>query len=131
LELNNSASFVGEIHPVEIRNLLGDVDILVLPSRAEGLPVSVLEGFSAGLAVIATKVGSLEEFAEHRTSIYFLNNCSSFDVANAFCDLLSEDLRNELSRGARALWQAKFDVRRTTSELEETWQRASQKARSK
>jgi glycosyltransferase involved in cell wall biosynthesis len=45
----------------DIRPVLAAADLLVLPSRTEGLPNIVLEGLDAGLPVLATSVGALPE----------------------------------------------------------------------
>jgi glycosyltransferase involved in cell wall biosynthesis len=45
----------------DIRPILAAADLLVLPSRTEGLPNIVLEGLDAGLPVLATCVGALPE----------------------------------------------------------------------
>jgi glycosyltransferase involved in cell wall biosynthesis len=48
----------------EIRPVLAAADLLVLPSRTEGLPNIVLEGLDAGLPVLATCVGALPELVQ-------------------------------------------------------------------
>ncbi len=43
----------------EIKSLLSQNDILVSPSYAEGMPISIMEATAQGLAIIATDVGSV------------------------------------------------------------------------
>src|SRR6202044_1787021 len=43
----------------EIKKILSQCDVLVSPSYAEGMPISIMEAMAQGLAVIATDVGSV------------------------------------------------------------------------
>ena len=45
--------------------LLRCADVLVLPSRVEGLPLSLLEGMALGVPVVATDIGGTREAVEH------------------------------------------------------------------
>lgn len=47
-----------------VPDILQSADILVIPSRDEGLPNVLLEGMAAGLCLIATKVGGIPEIVE-------------------------------------------------------------------
>lgn len=57
--------FVGFESHEAIRQRLQESDIVVLPSFAEGVPVSLMEALAAGLAVVATAVGGVPELVEH------------------------------------------------------------------
>ena len=48
--------FTGKVPPEEIPELLNCVDLLVLPSSLEGLPLVVIEALSCGAHVVATNV---------------------------------------------------------------------------
>lgn len=46
---------------VNVRAMLGDFDLLVLPSYNEGQPIVVLEAMTAGLATVGTSVGGMSQ----------------------------------------------------------------------
>ncbi|MBR6416819.1 MAG: glycosyltransferase family 4 protein, partial [Bacteroidales bacterium] len=52
-----NVTFVGQVPNTEIYRYLDDADIMVSSSRFDNMPVSVLEGFKAGLLVISSNVG--------------------------------------------------------------------------
>jgi alpha-maltose-1-phosphate synthase len=45
----------------ELRDLYAAADVFALPTRADAVPWSVLEAMAAGLPVVASKVGAIEE----------------------------------------------------------------------
>ncbi len=56
--------FVGQVPNTEIYRYLDDADIMVSSSRFDNMPVSILEGFKAGLLVIASNVGGVPYMIE-------------------------------------------------------------------
>lgn len=54
-----NVSFVGQVNNADIYHYLSQCDIMVSSSRFDNMPVSILEGFNAGLLVIASKVGGV------------------------------------------------------------------------
>jgi len=44
-------------------------DVFVLPSRAEGLPIVILEAWAAHLAVIATRVGGVVDLCSEQNAL--------------------------------------------------------------
>lgn len=58
LRVEDYISFLGTVN---VRELLGDYDLLVLPSYNEGQPIVVLEAMTAGLPVVGTNVGGMSQ----------------------------------------------------------------------
>ena len=49
---------------VNVRELLGDFDLLVLPSYNEGQPIVVLEAMTAGIPTVGTEVGGMAQLID-------------------------------------------------------------------
>lgn len=59
-----NVSFVGQVPNTEICRYLDEADIMVSSPRFDNMPVSVLEGFRAGLLVISSNVGGVPYMIE-------------------------------------------------------------------
>ena len=59
-----NVTFVGQVPNTEIYRYLDEADIMVSSSRFDNMPVSILEGFKAGLLVIASNVGGVPYMIE-------------------------------------------------------------------
>lgn len=64
--LQGLVSFLGWIDEQKKSNLLASADVYILPSYNEGLPVSILEAMSYGLAIISTATGGIPEVVENQ-----------------------------------------------------------------
>ena len=61
-------TFLGEITEDEVKDFLMNVDILLLTSKREGLPLVVLEAMSMGVCVIVSDVGALSDIIKNGTN---------------------------------------------------------------
>jgi starch synthase len=59
--------FAGKLDKEQLRRVLWNSTLFVLPSRAEALGVALLEALAAGLSVVSTQVGGIPEI---------INDCS-------------------------------------------------------
>ena len=70
--LTHKVFFVGWIKPSEIKNFYIKADVFVLPSWAEGMPNSLIEALSFGLASIVTDVGMICNYLQNNISALIL-----------------------------------------------------------
>ncbi|OZS41621.1 glycosyltransferase family 4 protein, partial [Photobacterium sanguinicancri] len=70
---------------------LREYDYLALPSYTEGLPLVIIEAFSQGVPVIATKVGGIPEIIKNRQNGVLVDARSCNDLARGFDELFSLD----------------------------------------
>ena len=81
---------------------LHDADVFVLPSRYEGMPMTVIEAMGTGLPIVASNVGGIPDMVEDGES-GLLTTGAPEDVARCCAALLSDEkLRQRLGRRARA-----------------------------
>ena len=111
--------FTGWLGEAEIGALCAEGDVLVLPSYAEGLAMSVLEGLAHGLAVITTPVGAHCEVIEPEVSGLLVPVGDRSALADCLSRVISDvTLRRRLAEGARCRFQGKFEVGGYATRLE-------------
>lgn len=60
--------------PMELKKILAEVDFVVLPSKAEGLPLVLLESVAHGIPFVATSVGAIPELEETIPNVHVVAN---------------------------------------------------------
>ncbi len=112
LGLGNRVVFPGWIDQPAASALCAAADILVLPSHAEGLAMSVLEGLAHGLAVVATPVGAHAEVIEPGRSGLLVPPGDVVALSAALARVIADRaFRERLRAGARKRFFERFDVR--------------------
>jgi len=64
MALGDRVTFAGYQSQSDVRRYLTQVDIFILPSFSEGVPVVLMEAMAAGVPVIATRVGGIGELVD-------------------------------------------------------------------
>jgi glycosyltransferase involved in cell wall biosynthesis len=92
----NSVTFLGS--RADIPDLLQVLDIFVLSSETEGLPISLLEALAATRPVVATRVGGIPEIIKDGVNGLLVSPHDPKGLAESIQELMrNEDLRRSLA----------------------------------
>lgn len=98
--------------------LYSAADTFVLSSRSEGLPMVILEAMTAGLPVIATRVGGIPDAVG--ANVFLVDSENPPQLAEAMNQLMSDDrLRNDLATKGKDHVETNFGVERMVDEYVE------------
>ncbi len=122
LNLSDKVRLLGEV--TELAAYLESAELFVLSSSYEGLPLSVLEAMSSGLAVVATDVGGVKEAVlNHKTGLLSPRSDAAALAANI--EKLARDphLRRQYGEQGRAHYKQSFTADRMVAELDTLYTR--------
>jgi glycosyltransferase involved in cell wall biosynthesis len=116
--------FLGEVNQEQVRALFADVDVFVLPSFAEGIPVVLMEAMASGLPCVATRITGIPELIVEGESGLLVTPSEVGQLADAIARLLTDPaLRARLRTGARARIAAMYDLPRNVGLLVRLFER--------
>lgn len=99
---------------VRAADLMWAFDALVLPSRLEGFPVTIVEAMLAGRPVIATRVGSVDEAVEPGVTGWIVPPEDPEALAAAIQELLADPAAAEqMGARAREIAEVRFTIEAT------------------
>jgi glycosyltransferase involved in cell wall biosynthesis len=102
-------AFLGQVRGEAKLACFRDADILVLPSHTENLPIAVLEGMAAGLALVVTPVGALPEVLVADRHALFVPPREPALLAQAIGALaLDPEARRAMGRANRERFHASY-----------------------
>jgi len=93
----------------DIQNIMSQVDIVVLSSLWEGLPLTPIEAFSVGKTIIATAVDGTVEIIENFKSGYLIEPRNSEQLSEKIISLIEyPEKRREMEKNALKRYEEKF-----------------------
>jgi glycosyltransferase involved in cell wall biosynthesis len=87
--INGATTFAGYRSQAEVAKTLGETDLFVLPSFAEGLPVVLMEAMAARLPVVATHIAGVPELVQDGVSGRLVAPGDALRLEHALDELLS------------------------------------------
>jgi glycosyltransferase involved in cell wall biosynthesis len=110
--------------PGQNASYLAALDLFVLTSRWESLPISMLETMACGVPVLAPAVGGIADVVESGHNGVLVAAGDDTALADALGELLRDErLRREIGAGGRELVEARFGSRRMVEETEALYTR--------
>ena len=98
--------------------MLARSSLFALPSEIDKSPYSVLEAMFAGLPVVSTPVGGIPEMVLDGETGILVPPGDDVAIADAIERILGDDeLRVRMGQAARVRAEARFDARKTTTDL--------------
>jgi len=96
----------------ELRQLFIDADIFILPSRGDASPFVVLEAMAAGLPVLSTRVGAIQEQVVDGVSGYLMADNQPATIQSTVLRLVgNREQMRAMGRAGRQLAEEKFNAR--------------------
>lgn len=109
LGIDRQVAFLGSVPRDRLVAEYRSADAFVLPSRAEGFPVAILEAWAAELPVLATSVGGIPDVCSTDNSLLVPPENPS-DLAGAMARLMADrGLREHLGASGKELARLRFD----------------------
>lgn len=108
----------------DIPAILSSIDIFVLTSLWEGLPISVLEAMASSLPVAATDTGGISEVIIEQKTGFLVNPGDMKKMAEKLINLLkSEDMRRTIGQKARDSLGDNFQIENMVKNTQELYNR--------
>ena len=108
----------------DVAELLGALDLFVLSSVQEGLPVALMEAMAMGVPVVSTRVGGVPEAVRDGVEGWLVPPESPRDLADVLAAAAGDPAERALRGKAAADRSLRFDQQITTRALTDTYRKA-------
>jgi colanic acid/amylovoran biosynthesis glycosyltransferase len=107
--IDDLVTFAGYRSQGEVARHLAETDVFVLPSFAEGVPVTLMEALGAAVPVVATQVGGVSELVDQGVNGFVVRPGDPEPLARRLIELLGDPgLRQRFGDAGRALVTTDF-----------------------
>ena len=122
LGIASRVTFSGYVSDTRLVYLAAEV--LLMPSRYEGLPMTLLEAMAMGLPVVASKLDGIAEVIGDGEEGFLVPPTDAALFVERTASLLTDPkLSSCIAKNARAKIEARFSVERMTSAVEDIYDR--------
>lgn len=97
-------------------------DVVVLPSRMEAFPITLVEAAAHGKPVIATNVGGVPEVVRHGETGLLVEFGNVAELKHALEHMRDPEERRKMGEAARRAWETRFSPAHLVEAIAKTYQ---------
>jgi len=116
--------FAGYLERDELRTAYESMDVLLLTSHTEGLPITVLEAAASGVCVVATRVGGVPELVTHGQNGLLAEAGDAETLSKHVQEVAADpELAERLRSNGRRVVAEEFSIESRVVKIEEIYER--------
>ena len=120
LGVSESVSLVKETKLID--HFYGALDVFVLSSDSDGMPLTLLEALASGVPVVATEVGGIPEVVESGATGYLVPKGSAEFLAKRIVELLQDPAKAQaMAIAGRAMVRERFPAEKMVAGIEKIY----------
>jgi glycosyltransferase involved in cell wall biosynthesis len=108
LNLTDRVTFIGALP--DTSKFLNELDVFVLSSLSEGMPISLLEAMAAGLPIVSTRAGGVDEVAIEGKNAFLAEPADVDGLAQAMIQMARRSDLAELGEIGREAVKTRFRI---------------------
>jgi colanic acid/amylovoran biosynthesis glycosyltransferase len=118
LELEDIVTFCGPKSRDEVIEEFDNADIFLLPSLAEGLPITLLEAQASSLPIVTTSVGGIKTAVKDGETAFVVSPKQPGELADRLTELIrNPDMRLQMGREGREYAAEEYDIHSLNDDL--------------
>jgi glycosyltransferase involved in cell wall biosynthesis len=122
LNLQQHVTFLGA--RMDLNQIVQLLDVYVLPSIWEGLPLAVLEAMAARRAIVATNVGGVPNVIRHKNNGLLVTPGNPVELASAINSLLDdEERRKKIGDASYDIFSKSYSAKKMAAQYASYYQR--------
>lgn len=123
----NRIKYYGYLEPKALSEFLQSSNIFILPSKAEGMPISLIESMKIGLVPIVNQWNnSVFEYINDGQNGFVIQNCNLHEFSSIIKKLYdNKELLKILSDNAKAQTHSKNDIQLSVTNIEKIFESLS------
>ena len=117
--LSDSIILLGTLDERRMREEYLKANVFVMPSTIENSPNSLAEAMALGVPTVASDVGGVTDFAQHKTEAYIYPSSAVYMLAHYIDSVFSDQTKTEaMARNGRARALREYDKKRNIAAFE-------------